>query len=124
MVQIGAKSDKKMQYEGVIDLTGKLTFKQTAAFFKHCSGFLGLDSGPAYLASWSNTPSIVLMGATQNQTTDKVRTICWSKNQNKSIHYLNPIRPQNNNCSPVPCYVHCLIGKAGGCIIDISTEPQ
>ena len=120
VVQIGAKSDKKMQYEGVVDLTGKLTFKQTAAFFKLCSGFFGLDSGPAYLAGWAGIPCLITMGATQNQTSEKAGPSVGPRNAN--VHYLNPKRPDNPQCSPVPCYVHCLIGKQGGCIIDITPD--
>lgn len=120
VVQIGAKTDKKLSYEGSVDLTGKLSFKQTAAFFKHCTGFFGLDSGPAYLAGWSGIPSLIVMGATQNQTPEKKGPSVGPRNEN--VVYLNPARPNNSNCSPVPCYVHCLIGKSGGCIIDISTD--
>lgn len=123
VAQIGAATDKKMEYDGVIDLTGKLSFKQSASFFRHCQGFLGLDSGPAYLAGWAGIPSLVLMGATQNYKDEP-----YGKNgpfvgpKNDNVFYINAKRPENPNCSPVPCYVHCVIGKMGGCIIDITPD--
>lgn len=120
VVQIGAKTDKKMDFEGVVDLTGQLSFKQTAPFLKHCTGYLGLDSGPAYLAGWAGIPTLILMGATQNQTADKPGPSVGPRDA--TVHYLNPKRPDNPNCSPVPCYVHCLISKMGGCIIDITPD--
>jgi len=120
VVQIGAPTDKKMEYEGVVDLTGKLSFKATAAFFKNCSGYFGVDSGPAYLAGWSGIPTLLVMGATQNQTIENPGPSVGPRNEN--VRYINPKRPDNPNCSPVPCYVHCLIGKMGGCIIDITPD--
>ena len=50
VIQVGASNDKKIKNQNVIDLTGKLTFKQNAELIKKCSAFVGVDSGPAYLA--------------------------------------------------------------------------
>jgi len=120
VVQIGAPSDKVLECEGAINLLGKMTFKQTASFLKRCAGYLGVDSGPAYLSGWSGIPTLLIMGATQNQTPENKGPSVGPRDEN--VEYLNPVRPNDPKCSPVPCYVHCLIGKAGGCVADITTD--
>jgi ADP-heptose:LPS heptosyltransferase len=121
VVQIGAKTDKKLSYEGSVDLTGKLSFKQTAAFFKHCIGFFGLDSGPAYLASdWAHIPSLILMGATQSHLYTKTNNGPSVGPRCDNAYFIDAIKPNNPNCKPVSCYVHCLINDA--CINKITTD--
>lgn len=120
VVQIGALSDKKISEDcGIVDLTGKLSFKQTASLLKKCKGFIGVDSGPAYLAGWSGIPTLLIMGATQNQT-EKCGPSVGPRTSN--VHYLNPVRPNNLSCKPTPCYINCVIGKQGGCIANITTD--
>ena len=53
---------------GVIWLAGKLTLSQTAAIIARSDFFLGLDSGLAYFAEAMNTPGLVLLGATIQET--------------------------------------------------------
>jgi len=124
VIQIGGEKDKKLTTENVIDGIGKLTFKQTSQFLKHCKLFLGVDSGPAYLAGWSGIPSVVIMGSTQNYNniTNLISKGPFVGPRNDNVHYINPTRPNNPNCQPIPCYVRCLIGKSGGCIIDVTTD--
>ncbi len=117
--QIGADNDKVMQYKNVVNLLGQLTFKQTYSFLKKCSGYIGVDSGPAYLSGQTGIPTLLIMGATQNQSS-KYGPGVGPRNDN--VTYLNPIRPNDKNCNPVPCYTHCQIKKFGGCIIDITTD--
>lgn len=47
---------------GILDLTGRTTWGQTAAVLDRCSGFLGADSGTAHLAAARGVPSVVLFG--------------------------------------------------------------
>jgi heptosyltransferase-3 len=117
IVQLGAFNDKKIKAPGIIDLTGKFSFKQNAEAIKRCSFFFGLDSGPSYLAGWAGTKSIIMMGATQNQTKDNNGPAVGSRNSN--VTYINPARPDNPNCKPVPCYVNCQIKDFYGCIASI-----
>jgi len=118
VIQIGASSDRKMEYKDVVDLTGKMSFKQTACLLKKCVLYLGVDSGPAYLAGWAGLPALILMGATQ-----------FVKNggpsvgpRQSNVEYINAPKPNDKNCSPSPCYINCVIQKLGGCIADISTD--
>ncbi len=122
--QVGAPSDKKIESDKVIDVRGKLTFKQTASFFKKCKAYLGVDSGPSYLAGWSGIPCLIIMGATQNQEKNKLNSGPSVGPRNDNVEYINPVRPNNENCKPVTCYTHCIIGHNGGkgCIMDISTD--
>jgi ADP-heptose:LPS heptosyltransferase/glycosyltransferase involved in cell wall biosynthesis len=119
VVQIGAFSDKKLSNPAVIDATGKLTFKQHVEFFKHFSAYIGNDSGPAYLAAESGIPCLIIMGSTQNKGLGKGPSVgpC-----HPNVAYIEPQRPNNPLCTPVPCYTHCQIGKAGGCVVDVAPK--
>jgi heptosyltransferase-2 len=119
VVQLGAFSDKKIKVNGVVDLTGKFSFKQNAEAIKRCVGYIGVDSGPAYLAGWSGVPTVLIMGATQN-TRDHSGPSVGPREDN--VVYINAPKPMHQACQPVPCYVRCQIGKAGGCISDISVD--
>ncbi|MBN2586184.1 MAG: glycosyltransferase family 9 protein [Candidatus Fermentibacteraceae bacterium] len=47
---------------GLLDMTGRTTWGQTAAILDRCCGFLGADSGTAHLAAARGIPSVVLFG--------------------------------------------------------------
>ena len=49
---------------GVIDLTGRLKLTETLALLERSAFFIGVDSGPAHLASVVGTKSIVLFSGT------------------------------------------------------------
>ena len=53
---------------GVLNMTGKTTWGQTAALLDRCIGFLGADSGTAHLAVARKLPSVVLFGPTSPHT--------------------------------------------------------
>jgi len=119
VVQIGAFSDKKLSNPKVIDATGKLTFKQNFEFFKRFDAYVGNDSGPAYLAAEAGIPCLIIMGSTQNKGLNAGPSVgpC-----HPNVRYIEPVRPNNPMCAPVPCYTHCQIGKAGGCVVDVSPK--
>ncbi len=118
IVQLGAFSDKKLRPGTATDLTGKFSFKQNAEAIKRCVGYIGVDSGPAYLAGWTGVPSILIMGATQFTTNGPS-----VGPRNDSVHYINAPKPNHPACSPVPCYVRCQIKEMGhGCIAGITVE--
>jgi ADP-heptose:LPS heptosyltransferase len=124
--QVGAASDKKIELDKVVDLRGKFSFKQTAVFFKKCHAYVGVDSGPAYLASdWANIPSLILMGSTQSYLYTKINGGPSVGPRSKNAYFIDAIKPNNENCGPItPCYTHCIIGhnNGKGCIADISTD--
>ncbi len=68
-VIVGAKDDKEESIEiqkdfDVLNLVGKLTLRNLAAFLSHCcSVFIGLDSGPMHLASMLKKPVVGLFRA-------------------------------------------------------------
>lgn len=45
-----------------INLSGKLTLKQLAAFFKRCALLISNDSGPVHIAAACGTPTVVIFG--------------------------------------------------------------
>jgi ADP-heptose:LPS heptosyltransferase len=127
VVQIGLAKDKKLKHAKVIDVTGKLTFKQTMSFASNFSGYIGVDSGPAYLAGQAGIPVLLLMGATQNQTKDNKGPSVGPRNDN--VEYINPQRPDHPMCKPVPCYIHCQVphdvlglGMRMSCIAHITVD--
>jgi len=122
VIQIGAFSDRKIKSDSVIDFTGKFTFKQTAEVLKRCKAFVGVDSGPAYLAGWAGIPCVLVMGSTQNIGEGKGPNV---GPRNDNVHYINAPKPNNPNCSPVPCYINCQVPEKqaqGGCIFDIKSQ--
>jgi ADP-heptose:LPS heptosyltransferase len=52
---------------GVDDLTGKLTFEETAAVLRRCGVAVGGDTGPLHLATAVGTPCLGLFGPTYPQ---------------------------------------------------------
>ena len=46
----------------MINLSGKLTLKQLAAFFQRCALLISNDSGPVHIAAAVNTPCVVIFG--------------------------------------------------------------
>jgi len=120
VAQIGAFNDKKMSCDNLIDLTGSLTFKQHLLLFEKSKAFIGVDSGPAYLAGESGIPCLIIAGSTQNQSKSCKGPSVGPRHPN--VNYINPTRPNHPMCGPVPCYTHCQIGKPGGCVSDITTD--
>jgi ADP-heptose:LPS heptosyltransferase len=119
VIQIGSFSDRKLSSSSVIDFTGKFTFKQNAEVFKRCKAFIGVDSGPAYLAAFSGIPCIMIMGATQNLGLGKGPNVGPIGN---NVHYINSTKPNNKACQPTPCYIRCQIGNGRGCISSIGVN--
>ena len=117
VIQLGAFNDKKLKPGTVIDWTGKFSFKQNAEVVKRCKAYIGVDSGPAYLAGWSGVPTILVMGSTQFT---KQGPSVGPRNNN--VIYINAPKPSHPACSPTPCYINCVIQKAGGCISDIPVQ--
>lgn len=51
-------------WQDVVDWTGSLTVLELAALLERADFFVGADSGPAHLAAWAGTPSVVLFSGT------------------------------------------------------------
>ena len=70
-VVVGAKGDAPLAQEitraattPILDLTGKTTLKQLAAVFRRCRLTLANDTGPMYISSAVNTPTVAVFGPT------------------------------------------------------------
>jgi heptosyltransferase III len=63
LVEIGFHPIVAHQRASVRNLCGRLTVAQMAEIIRHCSGFIGLDSGPAHIANACSRPSVILMGS-------------------------------------------------------------
>lgn len=66
---IGSADDRPLndmirRQPGVIDLTGQLPLTATLAILERAELFIGVDSGPAHLASATGTPSVILFSGT------------------------------------------------------------
>lgn len=82
---------ENIQNPSVVNMIGKTTVVQAAAFIKQSQLFIGNDSGPFHIANFLNVPTIVLFGATSP------RQIVSSVNNCTIVS-------KNLNCSP--CYLH------------------
>lgn len=60
LVQLG-KNNKDQVLEGVVNLTGKTTFRQAAAIIKHSSLFLSSEGGLMHAANAVSTPSVIVI---------------------------------------------------------------
>lgn len=99
VVVVGSKEEtlisetlnKNIKSPFILNMIGKTTVVQTAAFIKQSHLFIGNDSGPFHIANFLNVPTIVLFGATSP------RQIVSSVNNCTIVS-------KNLNCSP--CYLH------------------
>ncbi len=96
--------------DGVIDLQGKCSLPETAAFLTRCQAVVANDSGPAHMAAALGVPTHVLFGATRR-----------SKNRPLGPHVTAmtaevPCRP----CQYTPSWAACSDWQ---CMQAISPEP-
>lgn len=64
IVLLGGPKDPEIKHPQLCDLRGKTTINQCAWLIQNAIMHIGLDSIHAHLASYSGTPSVILMGAT------------------------------------------------------------
>lgn len=113
VIQVGGAGDEKIQSPFVVDLRGKLSPRQTAWAIRHGLLYVGIDSGPAYLADAMGVPSVILYGATTHFQAGPLSRL--------SIP-IEPKRKQEYPCGPGPitCSTHCMIGAP--CILNLERE--
>lgn len=84
-VLVGSESDSKkisdLKTPGVVDLSGKTSIRTLSALSSKARLFLGVDSGPAHIASGSGTPTIVLFSGVNDPERwapkgENVKVIC------------------------------------------------
>lgn len=63
VVEIGLKSNLKVETTKYRNLCGQLSILETAEVIRRADYFIGLDSGPSHLGNATGTYGIVLMGA-------------------------------------------------------------
>ncbi len=107
-VQIGGGSDKPLD-SVEINLCGKTNIKETTWLIEHAKYYIGIDSGSAYIAGASGIPTFLMMGATSGMAEGYTGPSVGPIGPN--IHYIEPNRPDNPNCKPIPCINHCVLGK-------------
>lgn len=59
-VQIGLKSEPAL--EGVVDLRGKVTFRQAMGLIKYAQSFVGVDSAFSHVTNAFDIPGVILFG--------------------------------------------------------------
>lgn len=69
-IQVGAREDRPIK--DTVDLRGKMGILELAAFLSKCAAFVGLDSGPSYMADAMKTPTIVIQGSTSPVTSGPI----------------------------------------------------
>lgn len=114
IVIIGGKEDRPLaeQFQAefpykAINLTGKLTLRETAAVIQRCTLFIGNDSAPMHLAAAVGTPVVAVFGPSSSE---------------KYHPYGTPYRVLEADLACRPCdYVHCAQGE-NLCLQSIPTE--
>jgi ADP-heptose:LPS heptosyltransferase len=96
VVQVGGRDDKKVK--GAVDLCGKMTFLELAAFLSQTAAFVGLDSGVSYIADAMKTPTIVIQGSTNPLTSGPI--------SNRVIH-LFAKETGYADCQVIRCHANC-----------------
>ena len=92
----------------VIDLSGKLTLKQLAAFIEKAELFIGVDSVPMHMAAAFNTPCVTLFGPSND-----LEWGSWNEN--------NKVITSNHSCRP--CGLDgCASSKVSDCLTSITVE--
>ncbi len=92
----------------VIDLSGKLSLKQLAAFIEKAKLFVGVDSVPMHMAAAFKTPCVALFGPSGDQE--------WGPWSNNSM-----IIKSNHTCRP--CGLDgCASSKISDCLSSINVE--
>ncbi len=64
MEQQAIREIREKTRSSFIDMSGKLSLLESAAWIKNAKLFIGIDSGPSHLAAASRTPQITLFGPT------------------------------------------------------------
>jgi len=106
LAQIGGPEDT---WSGAdIDLRGKLTYNQLAAYLGSADLFIGVDSGLAYIADSVKCPSIVIMGMSTQGTSGPI---------SGRPTFMEPKRPKGCEYA---CHTNCKHGKP--CIQSITLE--
>ena len=83
--------NKNIKSPFILNMIGKTTVVQTAAFIKVSHLFIGNDSGPFHIANFLNVPTIVLFGATSS---------------GQVVSSVNNCTIVSKNLSCSPCYLH------------------
>ena len=95
-VQVGAIGDKRV--EGAVDLRGKMGFLEMAAFLSSCAAFVGLDSGPSYMADAMRIPTIVIQGSTSPVTSGPI---------SRRVIHLFAEKTGYTDCETIRCHSNC-----------------
>lgn len=96
VVQVGGRGDAKI--EGAVDLTGKMTFLELAAFLSKCAAFVGLDSGVSYIADAMKTHTIVIQGSTNPITSGPISS---------RVVHLFAKETGYADCQVIRCHANC-----------------
>lgn len=95
-VQVGARSDSDIK--GAVDLRGKMSFTELAAFLSRCAVFVGLDSGVSYIADAMKVPTIVIQGSTNPVTSGPI--------SDRVIHLFSK-ETGYEDCQKIRCHSNC-----------------
>lgn len=122
-IQIGSPNDKpiidnKLGFNHVYK--DNLSLAETADMIRMGWFYVGVDSGPAYLAEAMNKRAYLIMGATMGtpQLPDQKGPFVGPVSD--KITYIEPNRPNHPLCRPVPCVNHCQLEVP--CISTITPE--
>lgn len=95
-VQVGDSKDTRIP--GAIDLRGKMSLLELAAFLSRCVAFVGLDSGISYMADAMKIPTVIIQGSTSPVTSGPISS--------RVIH-LFAEKTGYDDCQQIRCHTNC-----------------
>jgi heptosyltransferase-3 len=117
-IQIGSGMDRRVSK--TLDLCGKTSMQETLGVMEKATFFVGVDSGPSYMAESLNLPSFIILGSTMATPQESSNRGPFIGPIGPSVKYFEPSRPSQSCCRPITCYTHCQLNKP--CINDIIPE--
>src|SRR6185369_11621535 len=118
VVQVGGPKD--MLIDNIDHHAMGLSYAESSNFINQAGLYIGVDSGNSYIAEAAGIPAFIIMGSTQATAQAGDQTGPFVGPVGPNIHYIEPKRPENPNCRPIPCYNHCVINST--CIVTISVD--
>lgn len=116
-LQVGQEKDARIVQPQTIFYDSP-SLSHSANLIQNAEFYIGIDSGPAYIAEALNKQAFIIMGATTAQTGEKIAAV---GPVGPNLTYIEAHRPNHPNCVPNPCVNHCAY-SGGPCINTIQPE--
>lgn len=104
-VQVGLKSEPELKQ--VVDLRGKLSFRESMLIIKHAKSYVGVDSACGHVTNAFNIPGVILFGPSQPGI--------WGHKNNINLY-------KQLHCSPCIDLLRAACPYGKPCMLNITVE--